>query len=533
MSSAPLPVVTLSPMFPSITEGNSGTKLMTMTATLSTAASTAVTVGYATSNGQAIAGSDYTATGGTLSFAVGETSKTFSIPILGDAAFEGDESFFINLTSATGAILGTNGTNSAIAEITNDDIPGTITTTNPHQVITGTTGTDSVAYISELAAYNVAFTSGVYSLNGPDVNVTFSSIERLTFADANVAFDLDGNAGQTYRLYQAAFNRTPDIGGLGGWISGRDSGLTPLQVANSFMASAEFQSLYGANPSNEQFVSLLYTNALHRPADAGSLGYWINQLASGLQTRAQALVNFSESPENKAAVLPSIANGIVYANASQAAGLAKGQSFAGTNSSDTFLGTVGNDTFNGGAGNDSINGGAGLDVAVYAGSRASHTITAGASLTVSGASDGTDTLTNVERLRFDDMALAFDTSGNAGQTYRLYQAAFNRTPDKGGLSDWIRGMDTGMTLQKVASGFVGSDEFKGLMGSNSSDTQFVDLMYANVLHRAPDQSGYDYWLGQMQGGTTRETVLIGFSESPENQAALIGVIQNGVEYIAG
>ena len=400
--------------------------------------------------------------------------------------------------------------------------------------LNGGLGTDTAVYLQSLAAYTFTAGSaaGNNTLSGPEGVDTLTSIERLTFADANLAFDLEGNAGQTYRLYQAAFNRTPDLGGLGGWIVGRDNGLTPIQVANSFMASAEFQSLYGANPGNEQFVSLLYTNALHRPADASSLVYWVNQLATGLQTRAQVLVNFSESPENKASVLPSIANGILYANATQAAGPAKGQIFTGAASNDTFVGTVGNDTFNGGAGNDSINGGAGLDVAVYGGTRASHSIFNGAALTVSGGSDGTDTLSNVERLRFDDTALAFDTSGNAGQTYRLYQAAFNRTPDKGGLSDWIRGMDTGMSLQKVASGFVGSAEFKNLMGINSSDTQFVDLMYANVLHRAADQSGYNYWLGQMQGGTTRETVLIGFSESPENQAALIGVIQGGIEYVA-
>ena len=432
-------------------------------------------------------------------------------------------------SSATAAVV----TNIPPQVITGTGDGDTLTGGAGNDTFDGGAGTDTAAFSSLLAAYSFAPSSGNKILSGPDGSDTLSSIERLTFADANLAFDLEGNAGQTYRLYQAAFNRTPDIGGLGGWIIGRDSGLTPLQVANSFMASAEFQSLYGANPSNEQFVSLLYTNALHRPADAGSLGYWINQLASGLQTRAQALVNFSESPENKASVLPSIANGILYANATQAAGLAKGQSFTGAAGNDTFLGTVGNDTFNGGAGNDTINGGAGLDVAVYGGTRASHTIVNGAALTVSGGNDGTDMLTNVERLRFDDTALAFDTSGNAGQTYRLYQAAFNRTPDKGGLSDWIRGMDTGMSLQKVANGFIGSAEFKGLVGSNSSDTQFVDLMYANVLHRAPDQSGYDYWLGQMQGGITRETVLIGFSESPENQAALVGVIQGGIEYMAG
>jgi Domain of unknown function (DUF4214) len=152
-------------------------------------------------------------------------------------------------------------------------------------------------------------------------------------------------------------------------------------------------------------------------------------------------------------------------------------------------------------------------------------------LTVAGGPDGTDTMTHVERLKFDDAALAFDTSGNAGQTYRLYQAAFNRTPDIGGLSDWIRGMDAGLTLQQVASGFIDSTEFNNLMGVNATDTQFVDMMYANVLHRTPDSVGYDYWLGKMQGGMTRETVLIGFSESAENQAALIGVIDDGIAYL--
>jgi hypothetical protein len=84
-------------------------------------------------------------------------------------------------------------------------------------------------------------------------------------------------------------------------------------------------------------------------------------------------------------------------------------------------------------------------------------------------------------------------------------------------------MDSGLTPQQVATGFIGSAEFRGLYGASPGNTQFVDLLYANVLRRAADAAGSDYWLGQMQAGTTRETVLIGFSEPAENQAALIGV----------
>ena len=408
----------------------------------------------------------------------------------------------------------------------NDVLTGSVN----NDTISGLAGLDTAVYTARMAAYTVSPNASNTTISGPDGSDTLTSIERLQFLDANLAFDIDANAGQVYRLYQAAFNRTPDLSGLGGWIAAMDDGMHLLTIASKFMESAEFQSLYGANPTNAQFVANLYTNALHRPSqqDAGSAAGWVNQLASNTLSKAQALVNFSESAENKASVLPVISSGITYANASQAAGAAKGQSFAGTPNTDSLIGTVGNDTFTGGSGNDTIEGGKGLDTAVYSGAKASHTIartTTG--LTVASGSAGTDTLTNVERLKFDDAILAMDTAGNAGQTYRLYQAAFNRTPDKAGLSDWVKGMDTGLTLTQMATAFIGSGEFKSKYGESPTNAQFVDLLYTNALHRAR-AVGDDYWTNQLDSGVTREQALIGFSESAENQASLIGVIQNGM-----
>jgi Ca2+-binding RTX toxin-like protein len=361
-------------------------------------------------------------------------------------------------------------------------------------------------------------------------------MERLQFSDAFLALDLDGNAGQTYRLYQASFNRTPDFAGLGGWIAAMDAGTTPVQVATSFMASDEFKSLYGASTTDAQFVALLYANALHRAAGAADVGYWVDQL-KGAQTRAQVLIAFSESAENKASVLPNIATGIVYTNTAQNAGDAKGLSLSGTSANDTLVGSVGSDTVLGAAGNDTIDGGAGLDTAVFSGTRASHTITATTNasanvkdLSVSSTASGVDTLSLVERLKFDDVTLAFDTSGNAGQTYRLYQAALNRTPDKAGLSDWVKGVDGGLTLLSVAGSFIQSAEFKSLYGANPTDAQFVNLLYTNALHRTADASGLAYWVDQLTSSAqTRAQVLCGFAESAENQASLIGFIQNGIE----
>src|SRR5207253_520356 len=59
-------------------------------------------VSYSTSSGTATAGSDFTSTSGTLSFGDGETTKTFSVPILEDSSFEGPETFTVTLSNPTG-----------------------------------------------------------------------------------------------------------------------------------------------------------------------------------------------------------------------------------------------------------------------------------------------------------------------------------------------------------------------------------------------------------------------------------------------
>ena len=73
--------------------------------TLSRATSGTVAVAYATADGSATAGSDYTATAGTLTFAPGETAKTVTVPVLDDAHDEGEETLTLRLSAATGAVL--------------------------------------------------------------------------------------------------------------------------------------------------------------------------------------------------------------------------------------------------------------------------------------------------------------------------------------------------------------------------------------------------------------------------------------------
>ena len=104
-----------------ITEGDTGSKNLTFTVTLSASSSETVTVNYATSNGTATAGSDYTSTSETLTFDPGVTSQPINVPILGDYAIEGNGTFTVTLSGAVNANINTG---AATGTIQDDDVAG-------------------------------------------------------------------------------------------------------------------------------------------------------------------------------------------------------------------------------------------------------------------------------------------------------------------------------------------------------------------------------------------------------------------------
>src|SRR5207249_2930701 len=103
---------------------------------LSAASVQTVTVNYATANGTATAGSDYTATSGSLTFAAGTTTRTVSVTTLGDTIPEANETFVVNLTSPTNATIGDV---QGIGTIQDND--GTMTVTSPNTSVNWATGT--------------------------------------------------------------------------------------------------------------------------------------------------------------------------------------------------------------------------------------------------------------------------------------------------------------------------------------------------------------------------------------------------------
>jgi hypothetical protein len=204
---------TLSIADASVSEGNSGTKTLTFTVSLSPAATSAVTYNIATSNGTATSGSDYVASSLTgQSIAAGATSKTFAVTINGDTTTESNETFNVTLSGVSGATLGDG---SAVGTISNDDGGGATPTLTIADVslAEGNSLSKTMTFTVKLSAaatgpvtYNIATANGTAlapgdytakSLTGQSIaagatskNFTVS-IKGDTIAEANETFKVN------------------------------------------------------------------------------------------------------------------------------------------------------------------------------------------------------------------------------------------------------------------------------------------------------------------------------------------------------
>jgi hypothetical protein len=204
-------------------------------------------------------------------------------------------------------------------------------------------------------------------------------VDRVLFKDGYVAFDVDGVAGQTYRLYKAVVGQVTDLKSLGNWIYQIDKGLGLNAAATGMLSSTEFLNTNGSNLSHADFIQLVFNNAFTRAPDAGESTLWLGRLSSGV-TREQFLVEVSDSIESKANAASYIDSGIEYipyappptyyqTNFGPLAALTyRGPvdflqfQMLGSSEGDIVMGSDGNDFINLLGGDDAADGGAGRDV---------------------------------------------------------------------------------------------------------------------------------------------------------------------------
>lgn len=191
----------------------------------------------------------------------------------------------------------------------------------------------------------------------------------------------------------------------------------------------------------------------------------------------------------------------------------------------TLTGTSAADSFTSGPGNDTIDGGGDIDTAIFNGNLAKYTLTkSGGTYTVrdNSGTDGTDTLTNVESLKFTDLTVNLQIQAIAAaapladvqRISELYVAFFNRTPDADGLAYWIGQKMAGQSINQISEAFysVGaSSTYSSLTGFSTSmtNTDFLNVFYKNVLGRpeGADAGGLAYWNAKLADGRSTRSSL--------------------------
>jgi hypothetical protein len=189
-----------------------------------------------------------------------------------------------------------------------------------NNAVDGGAGTDTVVYAGSHTNYTVAQEAwgyGITDKTGNNGHDSLINVERVQFDDGWLALDVDGIAGQIFRLYTAVLGRPAEAAGMGYWMWRMEGGSPITDVAREFMNQPEFNTLYGANPTDATFVTKLYNNVLGRDPEPEGFKYWMDTLSNNSNpdkaaVRTQMLIDFSESLENQVNVVGTFKTGIEF-----------------------------------------------------------------------------------------------------------------------------------------------------------------------------------------------------------------------------
>ncbi len=223
---------------------------------------------------------------------------------------------------------------------------------------------------------------------------------------------------------------------------------------------------------------------------------------------------------------------------------AVGVHISGLGGNDSLTGSIGNDVLIGGTGNDVMNGGAGRDTAVFSQGRAQYTIAkSGAEFTVGSAAEGSDRVSNVERLKFADQSVALDAGvgQSAGNTMLLLGAVLGRelTASKKPLIGTVIDLfDQGFTLPQL-SGALMRLPIWGLLANGGNETasneQIATYLLTVVGRTTPSADLVAYATNALnteidaaQGGLL---AALAISSANQLQVDLVGLGASGIDFI--
>lgn len=203
----------------------------------------------------------------------------------------------------------------------------------------------------------------------------------------------------------------------------------------------------------------------------------------------------------------------------------------GYTASETLDGGAGSDQITGGGGNDNINGGTGIDTAIFTGTAKSYKVSVGtSSVVVTGdpTTDGTDTLTNVERLKFSDKFIAIDLNANAGTTAKILGAVIGKDglQNKSYVGIGLSLLDKGMTYSDLGALALSA------VGATTNDA-IVSTLWKNVIGTDATTAIKAPYIKMLTDGMKVGDLVVLAADTSFNTTNinLVGLAQTGIEYL--
>jgi sugar lactone lactonase YvrE len=273
------PIINLSGTFRS-TEGNSGTKTFALPVNLSNPSVQTVTVNYSTADGTAVAGSDYVATSGTLTFAPGVTSNFINVAVNGDTVVEPDETLLVKLSNPVNA-QGFLPVTQVTVTIANDDTSlqvsaATFSTSESGNSISVNVTRSGDLSIPSSVSYATSDTAGAQNCNV----ISGSASSRCDYISALGTFNFSaGQASKTITvlIIDDAYAEGDETFTLN--LSSPSGGLLG-SPATATITITDNESANGANPIDLSsfFVRLHYMDFLNRVPDQSGLAFWTGEI---------------------------------------------------------------------------------------------------------------------------------------------------------------------------------------------------------------------------------------------------------------
>lgn len=537
-----------------LTEGNTGSSNAVFTVSMSTSSSQTVSIDYATADGTALAGSDYQAVSGTVTFTPGSTSQSISVPILGDAQVEPTENFFVNLSNPVSAGFADS---QGLATILNDDTGGNLQFDPATYAVSE--GAGSVAVIVTRTLGQAGDVTVRYATRGSltaiadvDYSTMFGTLTfaaNQTAAVINIPIIDDGLIELSEQFDVILFE--PGGGGALGAVT-----TATVTILDNELPSLRINDVLVVE-GDTGFKSAVFTVSLSAATgqtvmvDYATVG---TSATAGIDFQAAGgTLSFAPGSTSQSITVLVLGDTVVETDESYFVNLNK--PIGATVEDPQGLGTIQNDdiagsiqldpaaiVINEGAGVVSVRvtrtGGQASDVTVRYATRNQSAVANADYISVAGtvtfAANQSAALISVPILDDEliESAEAFDLilsdAGGGGSlgpvttakvtivdndgtpNQRFVSMAFvdllRRPADAAGLAHWSTLLDRGASRHQVAQGIENTQEYR---------TSIVDGLYSLLLQRAADNEGVNHWTSFLSSVGTVEQLMASLAGSQE------------------